>query len=62
MPCRPMRLDARQRRELRDSARCRRLTQRLYAAAIGAARRLDCFGLEPLLSAIPDSNDDFVLF
>ena len=62
MPCCPMRFAARQRRELRDTARYRRLTQRLRAAAVGAARRLDCFGLEPLLSAIPDSNDDFVLF
>lgn len=58
----PLRPAARQCRELRNGTRSRWLAQRLYAAAIGAARRLDCFGLEPLLGAIPDSNDDFVFF
>jgi hypothetical protein len=36
--------------------------RKLYAALARAARRLDCFGLGPLLSAIPDSNEDFVYF
>ena len=34
----------------------------LYAALGNAVRRLECFGLSALLSAIPDSNEDLVLF
>jgi hypothetical protein len=62
MPCCPLRLAARQPRESRNNARPRRLGRWLRVATVGAARRLDCFGLEQLLSAIPDSNDDFVHF
>jgi len=45
-----------------SKARYRGLGQSLYAALASAVRRLDCFGLDSLLSAIPDSNEDFVLF
>ncbi|MGN6580485.1 MAG: hypothetical protein ACTHJ1_10955 [Bordetella sp.] len=61
MQCCPMRFAVRQHRELRrGGARHRSLAQKLYATLVSAARRLDCFGLDPLLSAIPDSNEDFV--
>ena len=63
MQCRLLRRTARQHPAFRRSGdRHRSLAQRLYAALANAARRLDCFGLEPLLSAIPDSNEDFVHF
>jgi len=63
MPCCPLRSTARQNRKLRrHNARRRGLAQRLYAALVSATRRLDCFGLGPLLGAIPDSNEDFVHF
>lgn len=62
MQCHPLRCAARQHRALRDGARHRRPPRKLCAALARAARRLDCFGLEPLLRAIPDSNEDFVYF
>jgi len=59
----PLRPAARQHGECRRNGdEHRGLAHRLYATLINAARRLDCLGLEPLLSAIPDSNDDFVHF
>lgn len=48
--------------QCRGRARRRCLARELYGAVIRAVRRLDGFGLGRLLSTIPDSNDDFVLF
>jgi hypothetical protein len=62
MQCCPLRSAVRKHRESHNGDGHRRLMQKLYAAVIGAAWRLDCFGLEQLLSAIPDSNEDFVHF
>ncbi|MEM5386335.1 hypothetical protein VSR68_22420 [Paraburkholderia phymatum] len=36
--------------------------QALYAFATQLAARLGCYRLEQLLNAIPDSNDDFMIF
>lgn len=62
MQCRVMRATAREQRELRESIVRRCLIRRLCATLASAARRLDCLGLEPLLKAIPDSNEDFSPF
>ncbi|WP_343583600.1 hypothetical protein [Herbaspirillum sp.] len=59
--CQAMRM-ARQGEESGPGAGKACLALALYLSLAGVARRLGCVQLQQLLSAIPDSNDDFAGF
>ncbi|MEM5344598.1 hypothetical protein [Paraburkholderia azotifigens] len=62
MPCCPLTHTVHARPAQRDDARPFDLRRTLYTFAMGIAAGLGWHRLEQLLSAIPDSNDDFMIF